>query len=148
MALFPLGDLLSKLKDGITKALNVRGEVDITGSNVQLPVEIQGKYTKTETTHSALTIAPGAWSQGAWLESNGAEKIAVTASMSGGTGMTVAVDFSHDGSTQAMSSTLYDNTGTTIGTEQTILAKYFRVSIRNKDASVPKTTNAWSYFKY
>lgn len=111
--------------------------------------QLAGKNTKTEKTHSSTTPIPAnSWSQGSWLKTEGADKIVVTVAMSGGTGMTVAVDFSHDATTQAMSSTVYDNTGSAIGIEQSVFAEYFRISIKNKDANSPKPTNAWAYFKY
>ena len=35
MAVFPLSDLLTTLKDGISKALKVKGEVELTGSKAK-----------------------------------------------------------------------------------------------------------------
>jgi hypothetical protein len=118
-------------------------------SDIQLPVEIQGSMSQTIQTHNALSIPANSWSSSSYIEATGFSKICVTANMASGTGMSVVVDFSHDGVNYFSGVTIYDSTGATFApsTEIPISAKYFRVGIKNKDASNAKTTSAYAFLK-
>jgi hypothetical protein len=119
------------------------------GSEIQQPVEIQGRLAQTIQTHNALSIGANAWSSSAYLDGAGFSTICVTASMASGTGMSVVIDFSHDGVNYFSGVTIYDSTGATFApsTEIPLSARYFRVGIKNKDATNAKTTSAYAYLK-
>jgi hypothetical protein len=121
----------------------------IEGSDIMQPVEIQGSLGQAIQTHNALSIPAGGWSSSPYMEATGFNKICVTANMAGGTGMTAVVDFSHDGVNYFSGLTVYDSTGNSFApsTEVPISAKYFRIGIKNKDASNAKTTSAYAYLK-
>jgi hypothetical protein len=121
----------------------------IEGSDIMQPMEIQGSLTQTVQTHNAQAISANSWSSSPYMEATGFNKIAVTASMVGGTGMSVVVDFSHDGVNYFAGITVYDSTGSSFAptVDVPISAKYFRVGIKNKDATNAKTTSAYAFLK-
>jgi len=119
------------------------------GSDVQLPIEIQGRVAQTIQTHNAVSIGANAWSSSAYLDGSGFSTICVTANMASGTGMSVVVDFSHDGVNYFSGVTVYDSTANTFApsVEIPLSARYFRVGVKNKDATNAKTTSAYAYLK-
>jgi len=121
----------------------------IEGSDVMQPIEIQGSLTQTIQTHNALSIGANAWSSSSWIDATGFSKICATASMVSGTGMTIVVDFSHDGVNYFSGVTVYDSTGNSFApsTDMPISAKYVRVGVKNKDATNAKTTSAYAFLK-
>lgn len=132
--------------------------IEVTGSNLIQPVDVQGRLTQLIQTQAGVTILPNAFNYGSWIDSHvdgsPLTYLGVTASMTSGTGMAVVVDYSHDnGSTVMGSHTLYDSTLSLFATgskdypEIQLPARYFRIAVKNKDASNPKTTSANAYLK-
>lgn len=130
-------------------ALQYARNIKVVGSDVMQPVELQGSLSQTVQTHNAVSIPANGWSSSGWMDATGFSKVSATASMVSGTGMTVVVDFSHDGINYFSGVTVYDSTGTTFApsTDMPIAAKFVRVGVKNKDATNAKTTSAYAFFK-
>jgi hypothetical protein len=127
--------------------------VDVKSSQIIQPVDIQARYAQTIQTQPGVSILPTQANVGSWIDShvNGAPLtyLGVTASMASGTGMTVKVSYSHDGTNIISETVVYDGTGSAFGTDKDIQlpSRYFRITIINKDAATPKTTSAYAYLK-
>lgn len=119
------------------------------GSDVQLPVEIQGRATQTIQSHNAVSIPANGWNSSSWFDVSAYDKVAVSANMTSGTGMTLNVDFSHDGVNFFANSysIFYDGTQPSPAFEIPVMSKFVRVSIKNKDATNAKTTSAYLFLK-
>lgn len=118
-----------------------------------LPMEIQRRLATTVQVIDALAVGANAWSSNtAFFDVDGWDKAGVTVSMTGGTGMIVAVDYSHDGTTYFASAPssdtfLYDGSANNISSEISVLARFIRISVKNKDGVNPKTVSAYIYPK-
>lgn len=118
-----------------------------------LPVQFQ-ETLRTQLpvqTHTAVPITSGQWGTGQWIELTGYDKLALTVNMALGVGMTITVDFSHDGTTYFTGIDIYDGTALKYSSPSDIpvIAKYGRLAVKNKDttANATKTTNAYMYLK-
>lgn len=156
-------------KDGFLPSLlpqheNAAGDYVATGENNPLPVLLQLvkgmlpvqfqetlRTQKTEQTHTTAPISSGQWNTGQWVNLEGFDKLGITVNMGSGVGMTITVDFSHDGTTYFTGLDIYDGTLAKFTSQNDIpvVAKYGRLAIKNKDATAgaSKTTNAYLYAK-
>jgi hypothetical protein len=116
-------------------------------SDIQMPVEIQSRFTKTVQTHNAVSIAGNGTSNSSIVSCDGFDKVSVSAVMTSGTGMSIWLDWSFDGSTFFGGTPLSTTSSTQASVEFTVQAPYLRVGIKNNDATNPKTTSAFAYFK-
>jgi hypothetical protein len=108
-----------------------------------VPVQFQ-ETLKTQSsipTHTGVTVPSNTYMYGQWIPTNGYDKFGVNITMLNGTGMTVKIELSLDGSAYLSEKVLYDGSSVTVVEEYPITAPYFRLLVRNKDAAV-KTVNA------
>jgi hypothetical protein len=134
---------------GYFKELNGNSlqRVNIESADVMLPVEIQGRFTKTVQTHTAVSIGANATSNGAIVSCDGFDKINASVVMTSGTGMSLWLDWSFDGSTFFGGTPLSTTSSVQASVEFPVQAPYFRLGIKNNDATNPKTTSAYVYLK-
>lgn len=122
--------------------------VQIAGSSIMQPVDIQNHLQTTIQTHNAVSVAAGATSSGAWIDSNGYDKVAVNVKSDASTTYNVNVDWSTDGgTTQTGSTTVVASSAsfTKTGIVDT-QARYLRVTIVSGDVAA-HTMSAWAYLK-
>jgi hypothetical protein len=122
--------------------------VQLAGSIIQQPTEIQSRYAQTVQTHNAVSVPTNTWSHGQWMDVSGFDKVAVTMmNSSGSTQNAYNIQWSHDSSTIAYDEALGTPSTTALrGTETSIKARYCRVSLLNQDAN-SRTMSAWAYLK-
>lgn len=147
MALFPLGDLLSKLRDGITKALNIKGEVEITGSNVQLPTEIQGRATKTQPAHQGILISPSGNNQSDFVEVGSYADIGIYTKANVSLPGRMQIIWSGDGVNNDSWEVV--NTGTAMHRPSLVAvkARFARIVYENQSTDTPVTVSSWMFLK-
>jgi hypothetical protein len=107
-------------------------------------------------THGGVSILPNTWNYGAWIDSHvygsPLPNLGVSVNMTDGTGLTLYVELSHDGVNKFASVALYDGANSDYATghpdkDVHLSTRYFRVAVKNKDATNPKVTNAYAYLK-
>lgn len=127
----------------------------LSNSKIVQPVDIQARLTQSIQTHTGVTIPNnnGVSTGIGWVDSHvdgsPLTHLGITASMTSGTGMRIEVQFSNDGVNYFSFISVYDGTTKDFATDKDIQlsARWFRISITNKDASAPKVTNAHAYLK-
>lgn len=123
--------------------------VQISGTNIMQPIDIQSHLQTTIQTHNAVSVAASAAPFNAsWIDSNGYDKLAVTLLSDATTTNNATVAWSNDGVTQHGFDTIISNGsgGTTRSGILDTKARYFKVSIFNGD-TVAHTMSAWAYLK-
>ena len=121
------------------------------GSDVQLPIEIQGHLQTTIQTHNAISIGANAYSNGAgtFMDANGYDKIAITVQNDVAKVLNLNVEWSNDGVTYQGLDLVANITSTGSSRGATIVetkARYFRLLLTNVD-TVAHTVSAWAYLK-
>lgn len=120
----------------------------LVGSDVQVPVDIQSRYSMTVATHAGTMIAPASWSlQATFLDCNGFSEIAAT--------------LLNDNTTSSSATVFWSNDGVAIHGEEVIVAtsslnrkagivpikaRYAKITVNNADAA-PHTISVWAYLK-
>lgn len=123
--------------------------VNIKQSEVMIPVDIQSRYTRTIQTHNAVSIGASSSSSSNFFSSDGFNEISITLLLDGGTASQVYIHWSHDGvNPHGDDSTLPGNsTGNLKAFTTSVKAKYFKVILRNNDASSSRIATAYAYLK-
>jgi hypothetical protein len=104
----------------------------------QLPVQ----------THAAVPVGANAWSAATnFIDVKGYDKVGINVSMTSGTGMTVKIETSFDGTAYFSEKTIYDGASAVFADVFDIPAPYIRITIKNKDTGATKTTNAQIFAK-
>lgn len=130
----------------------------ISSADIQVPMEIQSRRTKLIQTHNAVSIAANSTSVSSWIQLDNPNTgeayntIAISASMSGGTGMDINAEWSFDGTNYFAShiyvtNQFYSGVNSVVSFEVPVCAPYFRVYAKNKDATNAKTTTIYAYLK-
>jgi hypothetical protein len=136
------------------------GNYVATGDNAPMPVKVQfvkgmvpvqfQETLRTQlpiVTHASVIIGANAQNVSGWLDVRGYDKIAVNATMTSGTGMTIKIETSFDNSTYFSEKTLYDGSANAYVDTVDVPAPFIRLLVKNKDATNPKTTNASVFAK-
>jgi len=141
----------------IPQHMKADGTMVATGENNPMPIMTLGmlpiQFQETLrsqlpiATHTGVIIGANAWNTGTWIDVRGYDKVGLNVSMTAGTGMTIKIETSFDNSSYFSEKTVYDGTALTFADCIDIPAPYIRVTIKNKDATNPKTTNAQIFAK-
>lgn len=118
----------------------------ITG---MMPVQFQ-ETLKTQLpiqTHAAVIIGANAQNVSGWIDVRGYDKLAINATMTSGTGMTIKIETSFDNSTYFSEKTVYDGSANAFVDAIEVPAPFIRLLIKNKDTGAAKTTNAQIFAK-
>lgn len=134
-----LKGLLTQLKDTLG--------VTIKGSEVMQAQDLQYRRSETIQTHTAVSITTNGWSNSAWLDSDGFDKVAVNLLNDASTSTEVRVEWSNDNATVhsyevIMGAQSLDKRTAITDTK----LRYFRIAVKNGDA-VSHTMSAWAYLK-
>jgi hypothetical protein len=124
--------------------------VQVAGSDVMIPTQLQGKVFKTVLAFTSAPIAANTYVTGAnYIDCDGYDKVSVSVNMTSGTGMHFTIDWSHDGVAYFAnpSGLIYDGSSQAAAVEAPVLARYARIGIKNKDATNPKTTVGYFLLK-
>jgi hypothetical protein len=114
-------------------------------------VSIEYKRPKTIKTNDVANVVPNGFSISDWYDCEGFDKVAVTSEITGvgsSTKLQVDVEFSHDGVNkfgggQAIGTGSFG----AVGNEKQLLAKYFRVVVKNTDTALAGAVKAYAYLK-
>jgi hypothetical protein len=137
------------------------GNYVATGDNAPMPVKVQfvkgmvpvqfQETLRTQLpvqTHAAVPVGANAWSAAtSFTDVRGYDKVGVNVSMTGGTGMTIKIETSFDGTAYFSEKTIHDGTVAVFADVIDIPAPYIRITIKNKDGAATKTTNAQIFAK-
>lgn len=122
--------------------------VEVYGSNIMQPVDIQSHLQTTIQTHNAVSVpATTGLGIGVWIDTNGYDQVAVTFMNDAATASQVNIEWSNDAATRhgidilIASGTLKERSGLT-GTR----ARFTRVVLLNTDAAA-HVMSAWIYLK-
>ena len=124
--------------------------VQLAGSDVQVPTQMQGRLMKTVLAFNSSPIPANTYQTGGfYVDCDGFDKIIAGVSMTNGTGMNFTIDWSHDGVSYFANpaALLYDGSSQAAIAETPVLARYARIGIKNKDATNPKTTIGYFVLK-
>lgn len=123
-------------------------DVQLTGSNVMVPMDVQSHLQTTIQTHNAVSITNGTGSNAtSWIDCNGYDKLAVTALWSASLSSNIEVQWSADGVSQHGSERIFQTGVSQFPTTITeIKMRYARVRLNNADATT-QTASAWAYLK-
>lgn len=136
-----------KYNDDGTISQLVSGESEVT-TNDTLPVDIQARLSKSEQTHSGVTIAPSTWSTaGSWIDCSTFYDLGINLTNSLAQDTAIDIVWSHNGTT--ISGREADiKPGLLL--EKAFLtqtkAPYVRIDVFNKHTA-PVTINTWAYLK-
>lgn len=132
--------------------MNANGDVvtpvEVYGSNIQLPVDIQSHLTTTIQTQVAVTVAAttGVNLSTAWVDTNGYTSISSTVRSDATHAMSLKLVWSNDGTNIHNTQTVATGTGFDQGGVVDTRARYVKVQIENTDAAA-HVMNAWVYLK-
>lgn len=123
--------------------------VEIYGSNIMQPVEIQGHLQTAIQTHNAVSVGPtNGTASSAWMDTNGYDQVALTLMNDAGVSSSGTLQWSYDGTNIHGEETVLAAGGTaryrTASTDTK--ARYVRVILTNPDAAA-HTMSAWLYLK-
>lgn len=118
----------------------------INGSDVMLPIDVQGHYQSTIQTHNAVSILASSGSNGGWIDCAGFDTIAITVMNDAVTQSYIDIQWSHDGvNQQGLDSSVADSQQYKAMSVPT-KGRYARIRIGNGD-TVAHTMSAWAYLK-
>jgi hypothetical protein len=121
--------------------------VNITGSDVMQPVEIQGRYAQTIQTHNAVNVGASGTSNSTWIDCNGFDRLAGTMKNDASTNSSINVFWSNDGvTTHGNETVVAQNTLNLKSFETPIKSRYAMVVVSNSD-TIAHTMSAWAYLK-
>jgi hypothetical protein len=123
--------------------------MQLTGSNMIQPTEIQSRYATTIQTHNAVSVGASSSSNSSWIDCDGFTDLAITLKNDAVTTAVVDIDWSHDGTTQHgrdISSPIPSGTGIVRSATTPIKGRYARISVFNGD-TISHTMSAWAYLK-
>jgi hypothetical protein len=111
------------------------------------PIEIKTRVQNTVQTHNAVSVAAGATSTSAWVDSSGFNEVAITLLNDAATSNKLDIEWSNDGTNvQGLESVLVGSTESKRVANTSIKSRYFRTLVTNSD-TVAHTLSAWSYLK-
>jgi hypothetical protein len=143
----------------IPQHMKADGTMVATGENNPMPIMTLGmlpiQFQETLRTistiqmHNSVNIPANTWNSSGFIDTTGFDKVCLSVNMTSGTGMTVNIDFSHDGSTffANPAGIFFDGAASYCAFECPLMARYIRVAIKNKDATNAKTTSSFVYLK-
>ncbi|PLR84657.1 hypothetical protein CVD25_01080 [Bacillus canaveralius] len=122
--------------------------VELSGSSIMNPVDIQARYAATMQTHNAVSVGASATSSSSWIDTQGFDKIAATLINDASTSSNVTLSWSNDGVSNHgdMSDFMPSGTQQRKAAITEIRARYVRVNVVNSD-TVAHTMSAWVYLK-
>jgi hypothetical protein len=124
--------------------------IDITQSDVIVPMDIQSHLQSTIQTHNAVSVAlSSASAEANWHDSDGFDKLAVTLLSDSGTGNNhVVVMWSNDATTyQGSDVVIVQGTGFQRSGITDTKSRYFKLQVFNNDATIAHTMSVWAYLK-
>lgn len=122
-------------------------QTKIVASDIQQPVEIQGRYATTIQTHNAVNIlASGSSVSTTWIDCNGFSELAITLLNDAGTNSAIDIQWSNDGTALHGKDYLAGSTPQHKAMSVPIKARYAKVQLWNND-TVAHTMSAWAYLK-
>jgi hypothetical protein len=145
----------NKTKDEyeIVEGSNGSINMQLTGSNMIQPVDIQARLSQTIQTHSGVVVAPAGNGVGAYFDCDGFDKVGITFSCStaptANDKLYINVDWSNDGTShhglEVMPVKMVINLTRSAGILE-VKARYCRIVVVNVDTP-PHTVNAFAYLK-
>lgn len=122
--------------------------VQLLGSDIQVPVDIQSRYAQTIQTHAGTMVAPVSSSiPTTWIDCNGFDSISVTLLNDAATTTVGNIQWSHDGVNRHGDDSIFAPASTQRRTATTtIKARYAKLHLDNNDAA-PHTFSAWVYLR-
>lgn len=123
-------------------------KVALTGSTIQLPVDIQSRLAATTQTHNAVSVAASSNSvQTSFMDTNGFAELAVNVFNDAATSSQATIYWSHDGATVHAEETVLNSTQQKKATLTTTKARYAKIKVDNLDGAAAHTMSAWAYLK-
>lgn len=123
--------------------------VQISGTNIMQPIDIQSHLQTTIQTHNAVSVpASGASVQASWMDCNGFDQLNGTILNDGNAGqnITVQVLWSNDGVTNHGTETpITASTAQRNAFRTSIKARYAKFSLVSGDVTNAHTLSAWAY---
>lgn len=134
----------------VVQGSNGAANVQLTGSNVIQPTEIQSRYATTIQTHTGAVVAPSnSNTQTAWMDCDGFSEICLTVLNDGATDNKADIQWSNDGTNMHGADFNIIPPGATqyraVSTQ--IKARYAKIKIYNNATDIAHTMNAWAYLK-
>jgi hypothetical protein len=120
--------------------------VQLNGSNIAQPTDIQSRYAQTIQTHNAVSVGASSISYGSWIDADGFDKVGITFKNDGSVTSTIYVYYSNDGVSECGFDTIPTATNATKKAVFDIGARYVRVGVHNGDTAA-HTMSAWAYLK-
>lgn len=125
-------------------------QVNIVGTDIMQPIDIQSHYQQTIQTHTGAMVAPNGTSLSAvWVDTSGFDRIGVTLLNDANASSRLHIHWSNDGITThgfdvdiCPASTYRQRAG-----ETTAKARYMKIEVQNADTTTPHTMSAWAYLK-
>lgn len=125
--------------------------VQLMGTNVIQPTDIQSHLQQTIQTHNAVTIPlNGGTSDGGngWIDTDGFDKVGFMAQSGTALNWQIDAQWSNDNVNMRGTETVSPSSATN---SRTLLidtkARYMKFVLKNNDTSTPQTLSAWAYLK-
>lgn len=128
---------------------NVVTAVEVNGSTIMQPMDVQFRLQTTIQTHNAVSVAATTGiSAGSWIDCNGFDKIAFTLLNDAATASSADLQWSNDGTNQhgLEAGVIPGNTQRYKQGIADVKARYCRLVLGNTDAAA-HTMSAWAYLK-
>lgn len=124
-------------------------KVKLSGSDVQVPIDIQYRAAQTIQTHNAVSVALSSNSiEATWHDADGYDKIAATLFVDANINCQIDIQWSNDGSTwQATDALIVAGVANRRSGIIDVRARYFKFQVYNNDAALAHTMSAWAYLK-
>lgn len=134
--------------------INTKGDVvtpvEVYGSTIMQPVDIQSRLATTIQTHNAISIAgTNGFSNGAniWIDCNGYDRIGITMTSDAATSNVINLLWSNDGTNDQGFEVIGGSSAIQRrALETAIKARYLKVQLQNGDAAA-HTMSGWVYLK-
>lgn len=135
------------------KVINSSGQPEdqvvavLTGSNVQIPVNISYHESTNIQTHNAVSVPLNGNSQSSFYSSIGWDKIAGIFKTDANHAVSATIGWSNDGVSIISYETAVNKTATDGNWETPIKAPYFKILMFNNDATLAHTMSTWIMLK-
>jgi hypothetical protein len=120
----------------------------LTDVDAILPIGIEYNRQKTVQTHTNLTVAPGAYSMGTYIDTDGFKEVDVMSNIDASVANQIDVHWSNDGTNMHYNEAGIGGTTASL-TKQGLVptkARWMKVNIKNGDAAA-HVMSAWIYLK-
>lgn len=123
-------------------------KIGVSESEIIIPVDIQTRYAQTIQTHNAVSVVASGNSSSPWFDCSGFDKIAVMGQSNQALNWGIEIHWSDDSSSQRGLETLIAPSPANSKIQITdVKAKFFRVVVKNTDATTSQIISTYTYLK-